>query len=159
MTSIEFYLARITARSLGADPKQPPGGRPSITADDIRAAISLATKPREFHAMMAKYCGDDLSEAALLDWLVRYSGARYLVDYPTGLISGERNQAIAESAMIWFLNPTQGAARGLAGNARHAGVDPKTWRKYYDQHWRRMTAELFDLEANGVGLIWRTLRG
>ena len=45
----------------------------------------------------------------------------------TGVVapSGEINQAIAESAVLYFVSPVRGCKRGDVGNAARAGVGRK----------------------------------
>lgn len=148
--SLDFYLARLTARSGGFEPIIAPTTKPIITDADIRAAISLSTSPGEFHALMAKYCADPISENELLEMTRRRSGIQFLERYPTYPIRGDVNQAIAESAVLYFISPLLGQRRGDAGNAAHAGVGRNTWARYYRAHWKALTAHLFDLERRGL---------
>jgi len=156
--SIEFYLARITAQARGFEPSISPGTKPTITEADIRTALSLATNPLEFHALMAKYCADPLSERAILIHTRHSSGLRFLEHYPDRPISGAVNQAIAESAVLYFVSPTLGLKRGDVGNAAHAGVARNTWTKHYRDHFNRVTADLFEIERRGLLGVWRILK-
>jgi len=156
--SLEFYLARITAQARGFEPQISPGTKPAITASDIAAALSMATNPVEFHVLMAKYCADPMSERVILNMTRQRSGERFLEHYPDYPIRGEINRAIAESAVLYFVSPTLGLKRGDAGNAAHAGVGRNTWAKYYRDHFKHITAELFEQERRGLLGVWRVLR-
>jgi hypothetical protein len=152
---LEFYLARLTARSQGLEPRVAPGSKPSLTDGDIRSALSCSTEPGEFHALMAKYCADPISERELLGYARRRSGLEFLENYPMYPIRGEINQAIAESAVLYFVSPVLGCKRGDVGNAAHAGVGRNTWAKYYRNHFRALTAHLFELERQGLLKVHR----
>jgi len=158
MTSIEFQLARLTAQSKNADPKIIRGGLPELTPDDIRAAVSLATQPLTFHAMMAKYCGSELSEALLLEIMELQSWLAYGNNNPNISISRSDNRRIAEAALIYFLKPSQGQRRGDKGNAAHLGIHRNTWAAKYKRHFTLLTGFLFDCEAHALYAIRRMLR-
>jgi hypothetical protein len=157
MISVEFYLARITPQSSEWDPNRITGGIPVITVEEIRAAISMSTRPAEYHVMMTKYCQDRRSEETLVRMIRKRSGLDFLEAYPKYPLKGEINQAIAESAVIYFANPHQGERRGDLGNSIHAGVARNTWRKYYRDHFKKMTALLFHLETEGIRALGRGL--
>jgi hypothetical protein len=156
--SLEFYLARLTARGLSFEPNIAPGSKPAITDQDIRAALSIDTTPAEFHALLAKYCADPISEREILDFARRRSAWRFLEERPTLPIRGEINRAIAESAVLYFVSPLLGQKRGDTGNAAHAGVGRNTWAKYYRDHFKAITAELFELERRGLLELWKRTR-
>lgn len=157
MTSLEFYLARITARSRGFEPGIAHGTKPALTEADIRSAVSVGTSPLEFHALMAKYCADPLSERELLDRTRIRSGILFMETWPSYPIRGEVNRAIAESAVLYFVSPILGQKRGDAGNAAHAGVGRNTWAKYYRSHFKNITRDLFEYERRGLLGVRRRL--
>lgn len=158
MVSVEFYLAKITPGSPWNDPREMNGGIPAITEEDVLAAVSMATQPAIYAAMMAKYCQDRRNAERLVHFTAKRSAIAFLEKYPTWRITGKINQGIAESAVLFYLNPAAGHKRGDAGNAAHLRVDPKTWRKYYRNHWKAQTSALFELEIEGLRAIGRRLR-
>ena len=159
MTSLEFQLARaFTAQSKWADPKIIRGGKVELTADDIRAAVSMATGRYTFHAMVAKYCNDPHSEAVLLDWVEIQSWLRLGERYPKTDFKREVNVKLAELAVLFFLNPTQGLARGDAGNASYIGCHRNTWITKYRNHFKELTAMLLDLERRARHDVRKILR-
>ena len=66
--SVEILLARLTAQSIGADPKQSTGGKPELNAGDISLIASQAPH-MSFHALMTKCCADQISAVQLYVWL------------------------------------------------------------------------------------------
>ena len=103
--------------------------------------------------MMAKYCQDRRAAEILVHRIARASAWQFLEKYPTWRITGKINQGIAESAVLFFLNPALGQRRGDQGNALHLGVARNTWSKYYRAHWKDQTASLFELEVAGLRAI------
>lgn len=158
MTTIEFQLAKLAGGSLWRDPRDPPGGRPRLTVDELRAAFSIADlDPEEFDAMMTKYVQDRTSEERLVERVKRYSIEVFFDRYPDYPITANRNQGIAESAVLWFANPELGRKRGEGGAAIHVGVSAPTWRRYYRDHWKATTAWLFGFESTARPKVWRAL--
>lgn len=155
--SLEFYLARLTTQSPGFEPWKISGTKPALTEADIRSALASSTTATQFHALLAKYCADPRSERELLELTRIRSGIRFLEHYPTYPIRGEVNQAIAESAVLYYVSPLLGQRRGDTGNAAHAGVARNTWAKYYRTHFQALTAELFEHERSGLVRIARSL--
>jgi hypothetical protein len=159
MTSIEFRLARLAGGSPWRDPRRPPGGRPELTLEELRAAMAMARLDGiAWVAMSAKYLQAANAEEELVDLVAKRSAEIFLAERPTFPITGNRNRAIAESAVIYFLNPKLGLDRGDPGNAAHARVSRGTWRRYYRDHWKAMTAWLYQIESSARGAIWKALR-
>jgi hypothetical protein len=157
--TIEFELARaFTAQSKWADPKIIRGGRVELTADDIRAAVSMATNPVTFHAMMAKHCQDQYSERVLMEMIELKSWLVFGSNHPNQAISRSDNEKITESALIYFLKPSQGQRRGDAGNAAHMGCHRNTWASKYKMHFSLLTRFLFDCELRALYAIRGKLR-
>ena len=157
MSSLEYQLARITAQSKNADPKRIKGGLPELTPDDIRAAVSMVNQPVTYHALMAKYCGSELSEAALLDIIEDMSMRRFLRDHPKVRINGDIHKALVESAILHFMAPAH-QTRTQIGNASHCGVDIKTWNSHYRKHFDLLTGYLINSEAEGMRIARKRLR-
>ena len=112
--TIEYQLARITVQSKNADPKQIKGGVSNLTADDIRAAVSMVNQPVTYHALMAKYCGSEVSESVLMDIMEDASMRVFMREHPGVRINGDIHKRLVECAMVWFMAPEQGRARNSA---------------------------------------------
>ncbi len=159
MVSVEFRLARLAGGSPWQDPRKPPGGQPELTTEELRAGMAMAgLEPVAWAAMSAKYLQDPFAEDHLVELVARYSAETFLANKPTYPITGNRNQAIAESAVLYFVNPALGSKRGDAGNAAHVRVSRGTWRRYYRDHWKAVTAWLYELESASRRAIWNALR-
>ena len=157
--TIEYQLARITAQSKNADPKQIRGGLATLTADDVRAAVSMVNRPVAYHALMAKYCGSEMSENALMDIMEDASMRSFMREHPGIRINGDIHRRLVECAMIWFMSPEQGRARKDAGNAKHCKVDRKTWVSNYKPHFHTITAFLLLAESTGLADVKRVMYG
>ena len=157
MASLEYQLARITAQSKNADPKAIKGGLPELTPDDIRAAVSMVNRPVTYHALMAKYCGSELSESALLDIIEDMSMRRFLRDHPNVRINGKIHRGLVESAILHFMAPVD-KTRTQIGNARHCGVDIKTWNSNYRRHFNLLIRFLTNSESEGMRIARAKLR-
>lgn len=157
MTSLEYQLARITAQSKNADPKAIKGGLPELTPDDIRAAVSMVNQPVTYHALMAKYCGSELSESALLEIIEDMSMRRFLRDHPTIRINGDIHKRLVESSILHFMAPAN-HTRTQLGNARHCGVDIKTWNSKYRRHFNLLTQFLTNSETEGLRMARKWMR-
>lgn len=159
--AIEFDLARaMTAGSLWSDPKHVKGGKPALTPDDIRAAVSmsLAGHPFAFHALMAKYCHDEISMSELQSKMDEFGSLVYLQAYPNQGLKGQTHRKLTEFAIKVYFSPAVylnllrqvGAAGVDAKAADYVGVSKDTWRARYQKHFTRITAQLFELEAAAV---------
>ena len=158
MVSIEYQLARITAQSKWSDPKVIKGGLPVLTPDDIRAAVSMATSPYTYFALMAKHCQQQSSERALYQMLEVQSWLHYGEKYPQRQISRDENRKVAELSVLYFLCPEQGIKRGDQGHALYLGVHRNTWSQKFKAHFQDLTKFLFELEQQGVAEVVRVLR-
>ena len=158
MVSIEYQLARITAQSKWSDPKVIKGGLPQLTPDDIRAAVSMATSPYTYCALMAKYCQQQNAERDLYQMLEVQSWLHYGERYPQRQISRDENRKVAELAVLHYLCPEQGLKRGDQGNAAYLGIHRNTWSQKFRAHFLDLTKFLFELEQQGVRELNRSLR-
>jgi hypothetical protein len=157
VTTLEYQLARITAQSKNADPKAIKGGLSELTPDDIRAAVSMVNQPVTYHVLMAKYCGSDLSESALLEIMEDMSMRRFMRDHSTVRINGQIHRRLVESAILHFMAPAN-QSRSQTGNAQHCGVDIKTWNSHYKQHFHLLTRFLVERESDGIRLAKKRLK-
>jgi hypothetical protein len=162
MSAIDFkILARLTAQSLGSDPKLPPGGIPEFTAEDVRATLGKAQPQVAFHCVMAKHCEDEYSE----DWLIRYSHMKSRAAWHEAaankrrLICTQQLDLVGELALLYHLVPYQASKRSEANNAKWCQVARNTYRAKYEQHRRALTTFLDDMELQAIGKMKRYLYG
>lgn len=167
----EYHLVRLTAQSKRSDPKQPQGGMPEFSNQDVQLLCALigAPTPEGFNtnlpaywAVTAKYCQSDISEVNLVNWLQRISwaawyGNRRNSDTP---LMPSVNDRLAESAVLLFLNPRdrEGKLRSLDWVASYVGKGRATFFRRYRAHWGRLLAKLHELETRGLGDVQFALR-
>jgi hypothetical protein len=158
----EFYLVRLTAQSNGPNPKEPGGGIPEFTQQDIQQLISCIREPLVYAAINAKYCQNELAESFLLEAFRRLSrdawhgnAAYRAIPVTTAILDG-----LAESAIIAYLCPIapDKTARGYEWAAAYVGKDRKTFRYNYQAHWRSMSNKLAEYESEGLSNIRRAAR-
>lgn len=145
--STEFMIARITAQSKNADPKQIKGGLPEFTADDIRHAAAKM-RPRSVHdAFMAKYAQSDIAVVNLAHRMDAWGHVMFRKKYPARRISDQEHKRITDLAVMYFLNPEAGQRRTDGGSARYIGCGLTTWQQKFYPHFKSISAELFGLES------------
>jgi hypothetical protein len=158
----EFYLVRLTAQSNGPNPKEPGGGIPEFTQQDIQQLIACIREPLVYAAINAKYCQNELAENFLLEAFRQLSRdawhgnpAYRTVAVTTGILDG-----LAESAIIAYLCPVapDGTIRGYDWAAAYISKDRKTFRYNYQSHWRSMANKLAEYESEGLSNIRRAAR-
>jgi hypothetical protein len=158
---IELDLARaMTAGSQWSDPNAIKGGKPILTPEDIRIAVSIALvdHPFAFHALMAKYCDNLNSELTLHKKMDEYGALLFLRTYPNfGLKGRIHNKIIEFSIKVFYtplvyarLNESIGSKGVNLKAAQYIGVHKDTWRIRYLQHFNLMTNLLFELELTAL---------
>jgi len=158
VVSIEYQLARITAQSKWADPKVIKGGVPQLTPEDVRAAVSMATSPYTYCALMSKYCQQENSEADLYQMLEVQSWLHYGERYPDRQISRAENRRLAELAVLYFLAPEVRSKGGDQSLAAYMNCHRNTWGQKFKTHFHDLTKFLFELEQQGLAEVRRTMR-
>lgn len=164
MTSTDFhlareesYLCRLTAQSKGSDPKQPPGGEPEFTFQEIQT-ITWTMDLFAFWVVMAKVCQDEISEANLAEAMRRLARAKW----EGGDTGTEILNRIAEAAVIVFLTP-----RGPNGHLRkdpwiahyiEPGMHRKTFQRKYKHHYTMLLGVLDRANDRGMRYVKQALR-
>jgi hypothetical protein len=159
--SIEFLLIRRTAQSKGGNPKQPPGGVPQYTGQDIQMIASCVRSLPAYYAAAAKAEGDELASIKLLEAaqiLSRMEWQRNYRNYDTRHTLNELAR-VAEVAVIKFLNPCddQGKPRTEEWEAMYIGVAWRTWRQNYKHHQAYIEQKLDDFYKSAQDDIHRFL--
>lgn len=150
---MDFELSRaFTAQSKWADPKNIRGGKAELTADDVRAAVSigLADHPFAFHALMWKWCEDPISFETLIFNLNDVAVLNWHERHPTRTIRGRDHRRLVEYAIEYWCNPETGQKLGDKGAAEHIGVHRDTFSSKYRDHFNRVTADLMELELVAI---------
>lgn len=148
---LEFDLVRLTAQSKGQDPKQPGGGVPEYTKADILACA--AEMPHiAWHCIMAKYCGDKLSERELLDRAHRISIAEWFDNPEHRLKNIRAGQLIkvAELSVLAYLMPACQHAMSYGTRAIYAGCRSSKWQECFQSHYEWIIGELEYAERIGA---------
>jgi len=151
--TIEFQLARaFTAQAKWNDPKHIRGGKPELTADDIRAAVcmTLTDHPFAFHALMAKYCDDSISAVCLHDGLHEHGLLLFHEAYPERVIAGDKHSKLVTCAIDVFYEPAIFAnmtrAEYDSSIANGMGVHPGTYQTKYREHFQKLSGLLLEME-------------
>jgi len=148
--TLEFDLARLTAQSSGPNPKEPGGGLPMYTRQEILAC--LAEVPHTaFHCLMAKYCGDQFSEREVLHFVQRMSIWEWFDNpaHATKRIEAGQLKRVAEVAVLAWINPHAPHAISQAARAAYIGAAEETYRRTFQDHFAWINGELQHLEAIG----------
>jgi hypothetical protein len=151
--TIEFQLARaFTAQSKWADPKIIKGGKATLTADDVRAAVSMALSdhPFAYYALMWKWCDDENCKRILQTELNDYALVAFHELQPNDTIRGGTHWELVKFAAEYFCQPEIGERLGEKAIAEHMGVHMETFRNRYRAHFKRVTGYLFDLELTAL---------
>jgi len=156
--SIEYMLARLTAQT-NWDSRIPGGGVPELTVADI-SVIAAAAPHMSYHALMVKYCDDQLSERALLSWLHQTSLDEWFTnpDYASVRIEARQLNRLAELAMLAWLRPSHPHATSIQTRAAYIGANHETFRRNYQAHYAFLLGELGLLEQIGLRAL-REFRG
>lgn len=158
MTSVEFHLARITAKSQGLQPRLPGGALPHLTAEDIALAAATVPKRPAYFAIMAKYCQDEKAEDHLLAYTVQRGWWLWQAKGRSARTAVPIQRRVAELSVLYFLNPEQGKRRGIGGCAIYCGMARNTWKTHYQLHFDDLTAHLFALESEAAAHIRKVLK-
>lgn len=162
MTNPEYFLVRLSAQSKGSDPKQPSGGKPELTAQDIQMLCSMVGSVFDYWAITAKYCQSEVAEKNLLQAMRHLSRRSWheteaFRDIP---VNTDELDRMAEASVLSFLNPrdSEGNLRGDQWAAAYMRCHRNTFVKKFKAHWLRLTAKLNQLETSGLADIRNALR-
>lgn len=148
--SLDQLLARLTAQSIGSDPREPKGGKPELTAADISLIASHAPH-MSFHALMVKCCHDPLSLGKLYVWLHDTSLTEWFLNKEneaTTVQVGQVNRLVELSIIGWF-NPGSRHAATLPCRAAYVKTGADTFRSKYQKHFNYLVGELDFVEQIG----------
>lgn len=148
--SIEVLLAKLTAQSIGSDPKQPTGGKPEFNAGDISLIASQAPH-MSFHALMTKCCADLISAEMLYRWLHDTSLTEWFLNpknNQASIITGQVNRLVDLALLGWAI-PNAKEAATIANRAAYIRAGHDSFRRKYQVHYHYLTGELDYLEMVG----------
>ena len=152
MSSLDFKLAMMTARTVNITPRKPVGGVPAFTVEDVRLGVSMIRNPGGFHALMSKYCDDDQSTTDLLRRTAAFNMKMWF-DNPHlhhVRVSRATLDRITELSVLAFLSPSSDRKRGVRGHAAFCGVAPNTWTKHFSRHHKGLVNWLVDIEIEAL---------
>lgn len=152
--SIEYMLARLTAQTTWRDHHMPAGGKPELTAADI-SVIAAHAPHMSFHALMAKYCDDAISEKAIMSWAHQTSLDEWFTNptYAAVRIEARQLNRMAELAVLAWLHPRLPHATSIATKAAFVGANHETFRRNFQAHYAFVVGELGFLEAVGLEAV------
>lgn len=158
--SVEYLLARLTAQSSGPRPKEPGGGKPILTREDI-AAMAGDTKPMSYHALMTKYCQDSISDLQLRLWLHKVSLDEWFRqpehhDTPT---KASQLKRLPELAILGWANPKCPHALAIGTRAVFTGCTADIFKRNYQKHYAFLLRHLDGLEYDGLLAVYRARKG
>lgn len=148
--SLDYLLARLGPGHI-AWKTIVPGGKPKITREDILAIASEAQQ-QAFHAIMAKYAGDEQSELWLLRWLTKKSIAEWNDNraYETIYLQTKQLKLLTEVAVLGWINPRSPHALNARTRSAYMRCNYETYRKNFAAHYAFLMAELNFLEREGL---------
>ena len=154
MSSIEYMLVKLTAQSSGPNPKDPGGGVPQFTAADI-SLIASAAPHMAYHAMMAKFCDDAISEKALLEWARKTAIEEWCSNpaYAALRIEARQLNRMAELVVLTFVNPQIPHAKTTVSMAAYVGAAETTYRRNFSPLYSFLAGEIGYLEQIGTRAI------
>jgi hypothetical protein len=149
--SIEYMLARLTAQTGNLDPRIPGGGIPELTAADI-SLIAAAAPHMSYHALMAKYCDDQISEREILAWAHRTSLDEWFTNpaHATTPVQARQLNRLAELTVLAWINPQLPHGTSIPTRAAYIGANHDTFRHNFQSHYAFLTGELGYLERIGI---------
>ena len=154
MALLEFHIARLTARS-ASDPKNPFGGKPEITVEDVQTSMTSASWP-EYTAVMAKFAQSEHAIQNLLELAKAVSSREWRRNernYRTK-ITNERLDLVAEAAVLKFLNPNdQDIKRDDEWCAKWISTSHNAWARDYRHHFDTVLAKLVDIYNSGTRIV------
>lgn len=155
--TVEYQLARLTAQSKGANPKEPGGGIPTMTREDI-AALASEAPHMAWHALMAKYCDDAISEKRLLQHIHLLNIDEWFTNpkYATTKAAPMQLNKLAELAVLGWVNPQCPHAKAVETRAAFIGAARETYRRVFQDHYAYLLGELGHLEQLGITAFYRS---
>jgi len=148
--SIEQLLARLTAQSIGSDPKQISGGKPELTTADI-SLIAAQAPHMSYHALMSKCGADPHSTETLIYWLHNTSLTELFLNPAhdrDSIIIGQLNRLITLTWISWAI-PYADEAKTIASRAAYIRAGHDSFTRKYQAHYNFLTSELDYLEVVG----------
>jgi hypothetical protein len=148
--SVETLLSRLTAQSVGTEPKQSTGGKPELNAGDISLIASQAPF-MSFHALMTKCCHDRISALRLYVWLHDTSLSEWFLNPAhdrESIIIGQANRLVELAFISWAI-PNAPEASTLVLRAAYVHANHDSFRRKYQDHYNRLVGELDFLEQVG----------
>ena len=154
---VEFHIARLTAQSK-TDPKNPSGGKPEISIEDIQAARGCLNWFEDV-ALMARTAQDRISSENLLgvaQAISTHEWRQYEKNYRTK-ITNERLDKIAQAAVLTFLSPfenpkamvDQQVKRDDSWAAKWVGTTDQVWARDFRQHFGVVLGKILDHYISG----------
>lgn len=143
MSTLEYDLVRMTAQSKGSDPKEPGGGSPEYSVEELRAC--LAEVPHlSWHCLLAKYHQDQQSEKELLKRAHMMSLREWFTnaEHRTKTIQAGQLARVAELAVLCFLLPKLPHASNYTTRAAFVGCGHDKWRGTFQTHFDWIVREL-----------------
>lgn len=147
MSTFEFDYCRLDAKSSGPNPKEPGGGEPIYSNEEIRAC--LAEVPHlAWHCILAKFHSDQRSEREVLRRLKMMSIAEWFTnpEHATKSIKAGQLNRVAELALLSWLNPRCAHSQSTTTRAAYVEMAHGTWRANFQGHYAWLLSELDYLE-------------
>lgn len=169
--SLDFQIirewARTTAQSKGSDPKQPGGGKPDLSVDDVQAAKSFLPYG-QWLALEARICQSEIAERDLRQAVIKiswYLWRKNEANYKTR-ITTQRLDLVAEAATLFFLNPylppnkqhPKGRLRDEEWAAKFAETTDEKWARDFRKHYAKIITTLIDLYNRGTHTAKKVLK-
>lgn len=151
MVSIEFQLARETARTTWREPELPWGGIPNLTDQDIQFALAMVKHPIGAHLIKAKYADNQRSSLLVSDWCAEQSlaiwrGNSSLKSKPVSILTLER---VAELAVLYAIMP-KARQRTDEMNINYCGTSKTMWKYCLAAHHGKLWNQLESIARYSV---------
>lgn len=157
MPSVEFMLARLTAKSAGLEPRVP-GDANALTVADVAMGAATVANRTAYHAIMAKYCQDERSVNETITNATRYAWALWFENEHKDQTKICTQRKLAELAVLYYLVPYHYQTQSNASRASFCDMSRKTWERNYSQHFKGVTGWLFSIESDALAQIQKSLR-
>jgi hypothetical protein len=151
MSTIEYDLSRMTVQSSGPNPKEPGGGEPEYSREELMACA--AEMPHlAWHCLLAKHHQDQLSERELLKRAHMMSILEWFTNPEHRLkpIQAGQLARVAELAVLCYLMPKIPHATSYTHRAAFAGCGHDKFKTTFQSHLDWIIRELEYTERIGV---------
>jgi len=141
--TIEYDLMRLTAQTSGPNPKEPGGGQPEYSVEELRACA--AEMPHvAWHCLLAKYHQDELSERELLRLVQHWSLHEWFTnpEHQTKKIEAGQLNRVNELAVLCYLLPRIPHAENYSSRAAFSGCNHELWKRNFQSHFTFLMREL-----------------